>query len=58
MTANVARCGVASKRPRYGRNLVGGTSTSPFAAQNFMAGVEMYGGLGDTDSLTLGQTTH
>ena len=46
---------LATARPL---RLVGGTSTSPFAAQNFTAGVEMYGGLGDTDSLTLGQTSH
>jgi hypothetical protein len=38
--------------------LVAGTSTNPFAAQNFTAGMEMYGGLGDTDSLSLGQTSH
>lgn len=46
---------LAAARPL---RLAGGTSTSPFAAQNFTAGVEMYGGLGDTDSLSLGQTSH
>lgn len=38
--------------------LAGGTSTSALAPENFAAGVELYGGLGDTDSLTLGQTSH
>lgn len=46
---------LAAARPL---RLAGSTSTSPFAAQNFMAGVEMYGGLGDTDYLSLGQTSH
>jgi hypothetical protein len=46
---------LAASRPL---RLAGGTSTSAFAAQNFAAGVEMYGGLGDTDSLTLGDTSH
>jgi hypothetical protein len=46
---------LATSRPL---RLAGSTSTSPFAAQNFTAGVEMYGGLGDTDVLSLGQTSH
>jgi hypothetical protein len=46
---------LAASRPL---RLAGGTSTSAFAPQNFAAGVEVYGGLGDTDSLTLGQTSH
>jgi hypothetical protein len=46
---------LATSRPL---GLVGSTSASPFAAQNFRAGVEMYGGLGDTDVLSLGQTSH
>ncbi len=46
---------LATSRPL---RLAGGTSTSAFASQNFAAGVEMYGGLGDTDSLTMGQTSH
>jgi hypothetical protein len=46
---------LATSRPL---RLAGGTRTSAFAPQNLAAGVEMYGGLGDTDSLTLGQTSH
>ena len=45
---------LATSRPL---RLAGSTSTSAFAPQNFAAGVEMYGGLGDTDSLTLAQTS-
>lgn len=46
---------LAASRPF---RLAGGTSSSAFAAQNFAAGVEMYGGLGDTGSLTLDDTSH
>lgn len=46
---------VAASRPL---RLAGGTHNSAFAPENFAAGFEMYGGLGDTDSLTLGETSH
>lgn len=35
-----------------------GSHTCTFCADKFMAGVEAYGGLGDTDALTLGDTSH
>ncbi|GAC1426528.1 MAG: hypothetical protein NVSMB62_24080 [Acidobacteriaceae bacterium] len=46
---------LATSRPL---RLAGSTSTSAFALENFSGGVEMYGGLGDVDSLTLGKTSH
>jgi hypothetical protein len=46
---------LAASRPL---RLIGSTSRSIFALQNFAAGAEMYGGLGDTESLTLGDTSH
>jgi hypothetical protein len=46
---------LAASRPL---KFVGGTSSSPFALQNFAAGAELYGGLGDTDSLSLHETSH
>lgn len=46
---------VAVSRPL---RLAGGTHNTIFAPENFAAGVEMYGGLGDTASLTMGDTSH
>ena len=46
---------VAASRPL---RLAGGTHDTMVAPENFAAGVEMYGGLGDTASLTLGDTSH
>ena len=46
---------LATSRPL---RLAASTSTSAFALENFSGGVEMYGGLGDIDSLTLGKTSH
>lgn len=46
---------LATSRPL---RLAGSTSTSSFALENFTGGVEMYGGLGDTDSLTMRETSH
>src|SRR6516164_7835824 len=38
--------------------LEGGVRSSAFALQNFACGAEMYGGLGDTDALSLHETSH
>ncbi|WP_263366172.1 hypothetical protein [Edaphobacter bradus] len=38
--------------------LAGGVRSNAFALQNFAAGAEMYGGLGDKDSFGLHQTSH
>jgi hypothetical protein len=46
---------LAASRPL---RLEGGTRSSAFALQNFVAGAEMYGGLGDTDLLSLHETSH
>lgn len=46
---------LAASRPL---RLEGGTHQTAFALQNFAAGAEMYGGLGNTDSLTLRETSH
>lgn len=46
---------VAASRPL---RLEGGVRSSAFALQNFAAGAEMYGGLGDTGALSLHETSH
>ncbi len=46
---------LAASRPL---RLVAGTSPSVFAPENFSAGVEMYGGLGDRDSFGTHNTSH
>ncbi len=46
---------LAASRPL---RLVAGTSPSVFALENFSAGVEMYGGLGDRDSFGTYNTSH
>jgi hypothetical protein len=46
---------VAASRPL---RLEGGVRSSAFALQNFACGAEMYGGLGDTDALSLHETSH
>lgn len=46
---------VAASRPL---RLEGGTRNVIYAPENLAAGVEMYGGLGDTASLTMGNTSH
>jgi hypothetical protein len=46
---------LAASRPL---RLKGGTSSSAFALQNFIAGVELYGGLGDKDSFGTSRTSH
>lgn len=45
----------AASRPL---RLAGGTRNTIFAPENFAVGIEMYGGLGDTASLTIGDTSH
>lgn len=45
----------AASRPL---RLAGGTRNTMFALENLAAGVEVYGGLGDTASLTIGDTSH
>jgi hypothetical protein len=46
---------LAASRPL---RLVGGTRSSAFAPENFAAGAELYGGLGDRDSFGLRETSH
>jgi hypothetical protein len=46
---------LATSRPL---RLSGGISASAFALQNFSAGAELYGGLGDRDSFGLHKTAH
>lgn len=46
---------LAASRPL---RFVGGTHPGPFSPQNFAAGAEMYGGLGDKDSFGTHDTSH
>jgi hypothetical protein len=46
---------LAASRPL---RLAGGTRSSAFALENFSAGAELYGGLGDRDSFGLHETSH